>query len=101
VLLLYLTIAGLLVLPVENAFSRAFERRADEIAVELTENPAAGIRSFRRLAFSNLADLRPPRMAELTLFTHPSIPDRIRSLLSSGSASAGGSLAVSRTVQQD
>jgi STE24 endopeptidase len=101
VLLLYLTIAGLLVLPIENAFSRAFERRADEIAVDLTGNSAAGIRSFRRLAFSNLADLRPPRIAELTLFTHPSIPDRIRSLLSSGSASGGGSLADSRTVQQD
>jgi STE24 endopeptidase len=101
VLLIYLTIAGLLVLPLENAFSRASERRADEIAVELTGDPEAGIRSFRRLGFSNLADLRPPRIAELTLFTHPSIPDRIRSIQSSESASASPGLAVSGAVKQD
>lgn len=100
VLLIYLTVAGLLVLPVENAVSRSFERRADEVAVALTDDPASGIRSFRRLAFANLADLRPPRVAEVLLFTHPSIPSRIESLLSRSSAS-GAALAVSEVVKQD
>jgi STE24 endopeptidase len=100
-LLLYAVIAGLLALPIENGLSRAFERRADEIAVDLTGDPAAGVRSFRRLAFANLADLRPPRIAKLTLFTHPSIPDRIRSIVSSDETSAGASFAVSRAVKQD
>jgi STE24 endopeptidase len=100
-LLLYAVVAGLLVLPIENGVSRAFERKADEIAVDLTGDPAAGVRSFRRLAFANLADLRAPRIAELTLFTHPPIPDRIRSILSSEETSAGASFAVSPAVKQD
>jgi STE24 endopeptidase len=100
-LLLYAVIAGLLVLPVENGVSRSFERRADEIAVDLTGDAAAGVRSFRRLAFSNLADLRPPWIAETILFTHPSIPDRIRSILLSDEASANASFAVSGAVKQD
>jgi STE24 endopeptidase len=47
------------------------------VAIELTQDPDTAVEVFRRLAFSNLADLRPPRVAEVLLFTHPSIPDRI------------------------
>lgn len=79
VLVLFATIAGLLVLPAENGVSRAFERRADTIALRLTDDPAAAVRTFRRLAFSNLADLRPPAVARWALLSHPSIPERIRS----------------------
>lgn len=81
VLLLFAVIAGLLTLPVQNAVSRSFETRADEIAIDLTRDPATAIRSFRRLAFSNLADLRPPRAAVTLLFTHPPIPERIEKAL--------------------
>jgi STE24 endopeptidase len=78
VLVLFATVAGLLLLPAENAVSRAFERRADEIALRLTDDPAAAVRTFRRLAFSNLADLRPPGVAVGMLFTHPPVSERIR-----------------------
>jgi STE24 endopeptidase len=81
VLLLFALIAGILTLPVQNTVSRSFERRADETAFELTEDPDTAIRSFRRLAFSNIADLRPPPIATFWLFSHPSIPDRIESAL--------------------
>jgi STE24 endopeptidase len=82
-LLLFLAVASLVALPVENAVSRRFEARADRIAIELTGDPDTAVRSFRRLAFSNLADLRPPRPAVWLLYTHPPIPDRIRAALTS------------------
>ncbi|MDQ4142356.1 MAG: M48 family metallopeptidase [Actinomycetota bacterium] len=80
-LLLFSTILGVLTLPVQNGLSRSFETRADAIAFELTEDPDVAIRSFRRLALSNLADLRPPKLAVLWLFSHPPVADRIRAAL--------------------
>lgn len=81
VLLLYLMVASLLSLPFQNALSRSFERRADEIAIELTRDPEPGVRAFRRLAFSNLADLRPHPAAVWILYIHPPLPERIETLL--------------------
>lgn len=81
VLLLFAVIAGLLTLPIQSTVSRSFESKADEVAFELTRDPATAIRSFRRLAFSNLADLRPPRIAVILLFSHPPIPERIEKAL--------------------
>ena len=83
-LLLFATILGALTLPVQNTISRSFEKRADEIAFDLTGDPEVAIRSFRRLALANLADLRPPRLAVLLLFTHPPIPERIELALVAG-----------------
>ncbi|CAN5663630.1 M48 family metallopeptidase [soil metagenome] len=79
-LLLFATVAGLISLPVENAVSRRFEARADEWAIELTHDPSTATRALRRLALTNLADLRPPSLAVALLYTHPSIPDRIRAV---------------------
>jgi STE24 endopeptidase len=83
VLLLYLTLASLLLLPVQSAVSRHFERQADSTAIRLTEDPDTGVRVFRRLAFSNIADLRPPAVAVWALYSHPPIDDRIRAVLDS------------------
>lgn len=76
-LALLIVVAGLIVLPVQNSISRAFERQADRVAVDLTGDPDTAIKVYRRLAFSNLGDLRPPRAAVWLLFTHPPIPERI------------------------
>jgi STE24 endopeptidase len=80
-LLLYLVVAGLVLLPVESTLSRRNEETADRIALELTEDPNTAVATFRRLAFANLADLRPPRIAVWALFGHPPIPDRIGSAI--------------------
>lgn len=85
-LLLFVTIATLVLQPAANALSRSFEARADEIAVELTHDPDAAVRSFRRLAFSNIADLRPPAAAVWFFYTHPPIPERIRAVAGSSVA---------------
>ena len=81
VLVLFTLVAGLVFLPVQNGVSRAFEREADRVAIELTEDPVTAIKVYRRLAFSNLADLRPPRIAVWALFSHPPIPERIENVL--------------------
>lgn len=80
-LLVFATVMGVIALPLQSAVSRRFEARADEIAVRLTDDPATAVRAFRRLAFSNLADLRPPDAAVALAFSHPPIPDRIRAAL--------------------
>lgn len=76
-LVVFATVAGLLLLPLQNAISRRFEKRADAIAVELADDPDSAVRVHRRLAFSNLADLDPPPIAVWLLYTHPPVRDRI------------------------
>jgi STE24 endopeptidase len=76
-LLVFATVAVLLTQPIQNAVSRTFERQADSIAFDLTKDPDTAVRVFRRLAFSNLADLKPSYLTTAFLFTHPSITDRI------------------------
>jgi STE24 endopeptidase len=78
-LLLWVTVAGLIALPLENWVSRRFEARADEVALELTHDPATAVRVFRRLAVANIADLRPPDPVVWALYTHPPIVERIES----------------------
>lgn len=78
--------AGLVLLPVQNAISRHFEAQADRVALELTQDPAAAVRVYRRLAFSNIADLQPPDVAVWTLFSHPPIVERIESALAERAA---------------
>jgi STE24 endopeptidase len=82
VILLFATVMGVLSLPAQNAVSRNFERAADRTAFSLISDPDPAVRSFRRLALANLADLRPPAVVEFMFFTHPSIPDRIDTALS-------------------
>jgi STE24 endopeptidase len=101
VLLLFLALVGLAALPIENVFSRSFERRSDEIAIDLTGNPESGVGLFRRLAFTNIADLRPPDIAVGVLFTHPPIPERIESLLTGESDAGAASFADLGAVKQD
>lgn len=76
-LLIFATVVGLVLLPLQNLVSRHFERRADAIALELTGDPDTAIRAQRRLAFSNLADLDPPDPVVWLLYTHPPVKDRI------------------------
>ena len=85
-LVLFATAAGLLLLPAQNAVSRNFEARADEIAIDLTGDPDTAVKVHRRLAFANLADLRPPRIAVWLLYSHPPVLDRIAAVAESRSS---------------
>jgi STE24 endopeptidase len=84
ILLMFALGANVVVLPIESAISRSFERRADQIALRLTDDSDTAVRVFRRLAFSNLSDLRPPAAAVWALFSHPPVADRIKLVLAHG-----------------
>lgn len=64
-------------LPIENAISRRFEREADEFAIELSGDAATHIEVEETMARKNLADVVPPPLVEMLLFSHPATLDRI------------------------
>jgi len=71
-------LAGLLAIPVLNGWSRALEARADRYAIALTGDGRSFASAMRRLADQNLAEERPPRWAELLLYSHPPIYRRVQ-----------------------
>lgn len=70
-----------LVMPLECAVSRRFERTADRHALELMRDPQAAVRLFQKVARRNLSDLNPPPLVKFWLYTHPTIPERIQAAL--------------------
>jgi STE24 endopeptidase len=76
-LLALATLAGLLAAPVQSLVSRRLEARADEHALQLTEDPATAEAMERRLAQVNLADVDPNRFEYLMFASHPSVVERI------------------------
>ena len=81
ILALLILVGGFLFLPIQSTVSRAFEREADRVAISLTADPDTAVKVYRRLAFRNISDLRPPKLAVWALFSHPPIPERIRNVL--------------------
>ena len=69
---------GLLSLPIGNLFSRTLEAEADRYAHRLSGDPLAFAAAMERLARQNLAELSPPRWAEIVFASHPPMAKRIR-----------------------
>jgi len=76
-LLLAAGAVSLAAVPAGHAMSRAFERRADRFALDLTRNPAAFISAMRRLGAQNLAEEHPSRVVQWLFYSHPPMRDRI------------------------
>jgi STE24 endopeptidase len=68
---------GILTLPLNNAYSRWREVRADEYALAATQNPQAFGAAMTRLANQNLAEADPERWVVLLLYSHPPIRERL------------------------
>jgi STE24 endopeptidase len=68
---------ALLMVPVANALSRAYERSADRFALELTKNPDAFISAMKRLGAQNLAEDHPSKAVRLLFYSHPPLGERI------------------------
>ena len=64
--------------PVSNAISRTVERRADEFALRVANDPEAQASTERRLADLALAVDKPTRLVEVLFYTHPPSSERIR-----------------------
>jgi STE24 endopeptidase len=78
ILAVLMTALGVAMMPVQAAFSRALERKADRYAVALTRDREAYASAMERLAARSLADPDPPRAVVFMLYSHPPIVERIR-----------------------
>lgn len=65
--------------PLQFAFMRLCERRADRFALTLTRNPDAFISAMRRLGAQNLAEAQPSGLVRWLFYSHPPIDERISS----------------------
>jgi STE24 endopeptidase len=72
-----LAVSGFILLPIQNAISRRFERTCDRYAIEKTNDPEAFISTMDKLAEQNLADRTPNRLIEILFYSHPPISKRI------------------------
>ncbi len=72
-----LSIIALALMPLQNAYSRYIERRADTFALKLTGSPNAFAGAMRRLGDLNLADPDPSAFVKYTMYSHPPVHERI------------------------
>lgn len=69
---------SLLVMPLQNWFSRRLEKEADEITLANTRDPHSFISMMERLADLNLAERDPAPLKKFFLYDHPPVAERIR-----------------------
>ncbi|MBC5803601.1 MAG: M48 family metalloprotease, partial [Candidatus Eremiobacteraeota bacterium] len=73
----FMGIGGLVLTPVYNGYSRNLESRADAYALALTENRAAAVRAYVRIADETLAPLCPSRAVRIYFYNSPPLGTRI------------------------
>jgi STE24 endopeptidase len=78
ILMIVMGLFGLVTMPLQNAFSRWRERRADEYALSMTGKKEAYASALTRLANQNLAEVDPEPWVEMLLMSHPPLGKRIR-----------------------
>jgi STE24 endopeptidase len=77
-LILFLfSLGNWLVMPLENAVGREFERQADRTALDLTRDPDSFIAAEKSLAIRNKGNVAPNPIAQWYFSTHPSAVERI------------------------
>ena len=77
ILFFYISVFGLIMLPVTNAVSRSFEREADHYALVATTSVDAFISSMEKLGAINLSEKDPHPLVEFIFYGHPSLGKRI------------------------
>ena len=76
-LMILLSIYQLVMMPIDNAFSRWRETLADDYALEATEKPQAFSSAFTRLANQNLGEVDPEPWVIFLFYSHPPLKERI------------------------
>lgn len=66
--------------PLSNFVSRYQESRADQYAIELTDNAEAGIATFQELSRAGLSQVNPPMLVKIFRYGHPTMLERITML---------------------
>ena len=78
VLSLILMVMGLMLMPVQNWYSRHLEKQADMFTIRHIQNRDSYISAITKLGEQNLSDPSPGKFVELFLYTHPPIAKRLR-----------------------
>jgi len=76
-----LTVISLVVFlqqPIVNGLSRQVESEADVFALEVTHDNDAGARTYLKLASQNRSNPEPPAWIRFTLYSHPTLAERVR-----------------------
>lgn len=76
-LALILTVAGLIFMPIQNAYLRHLEKQADMFAIGHIPDNHSFISAIKKLSDQNLSDPSPSRVVELLLYDHPPIAKRL------------------------
>jgi STE24 endopeptidase len=76
-LMILLSLYELIVMPIDNAFSRWREGMADDYALQSTCKPKAFASAFIRLANQNLGDVDPEPWVVFLFYNHPPLNARI------------------------
>lgn len=77
VFMAWLSLLGLIAMPLQNGISRIFEWQCDRFAVAKTK-PQAFADALKRLGGLNLADPNPPSWVVWLFYDHPPITERVR-----------------------
>lgn len=75
---LYFLVFGIIMQPFSAFISRAFERSADRMSIEMTGKKEAFISTMDKLGNQNLADRFPHPLIKFFFFDHPPIDERIK-----------------------
>lgn len=76
--ILVLTLLGILITPLQNAFVRRYEAEADWVGLGANRDPAGQRSALRLLAITAKSRPDPPQLEHLLEDGHPTILDRIR-----------------------
>ncbi|MBU1864134.1 MAG: M48 family metallopeptidase [Candidatus Omnitrophica bacterium] len=68
---------GVVIMPLQNAYSRAMEREADAFALRTGGRGDAFVSTMKKLGEINLSDPSPHALIECIFYSHPSIAKRI------------------------
>lgn len=85
-LMILISLYQLIVMPIDNAFSRWRENLADDYALQATGKPKAFASAFVRLANQNLGEVDPEAWVVLLFYSHPPLNARIQKAENWGSA---------------
>jgi Zn-dependent protease with chaperone function len=80
-LALFIAVATLVTMPLQNFVSRHVEASADHAALVATNDPRGAVQLEADLARADLADLKPNGFVRWAFFTHPATMERIQAAL--------------------
>jgi STE24 endopeptidase len=89
-ILLLAFVGSFLVMPIQNWVSRAFERQADQAALELGGSPEIFAEAEKRLVRNNISDPAPSDLSVFLFATHPTPVDRVETAMEAQAHSRRG-----------